>query len=184
MRETVRSGWISCGVAVLVAAMWSGDVRADAVGPGPAECPDGATPNSCHGAEYCDPVLCAGDAACMGGKVCRDVSLCVRKQSCFGGQGGGEDTEVKDVVKACTEGVTCAEGACETLKVCVDPGDPTSGGPTSGGGTAGSSTASGGSDETGGTDKKSGCDCRSGGDAAPGLVLATLLGLVVRRRRR
>lgn len=176
MRATFRSAWCCLGL-VVTTIVWSGEARADAIGPGPAECPDGSTPDACHGAEYCDPVTCTSDASCTGGKICKPVSVCIRPDACFGGD-SDSDTPVKDLVKMCGEGVTCSEGACEQLILCIDPEEPTSGG------TAGSSTAAS-SDETGGTgDKKGGCSCRADGENAPGLLLATALGLVLRRRRR
>lgn len=178
MRETLhgtRFGW-AIGLAMMMAA-GSGEARADAVGPGPAECPDGATPNACHGAEYCSATVCTNDTACTDGKVCRLIPMCIRMDTCFGGD-SGSDTPVKDLLKVCGEGDSCAEGTCESLFLCVDPEEPTTGG---GGGSSGASGGSEGGDGGGG---KGGCSCRSGGDAAPFMGLALLLGLVVRRRRR
>jgi hypothetical protein len=165
---------------------WIRPAHADVVSPPPTDCPAGSEGNTCHGGPYCRPLICATDADCSDGKVCKDTSLCVSTINCAGllppdADPSQFDTDKVDV--ACPNGNECTGGAtCKSLKVCVASSTGTTG--SSGTSTGGTSTggASSGGEEIGG------CSCglvgRAGGVGAGALAILAAGASVLRRRQR
>ena len=159
---------------------------ADVVMPPPSTCPEGSQGATCHGGPHCVPSKCASDAECKSGEVCQDRQLCVNPINCAGGWSDPDAAPPMspDVRGPCNAGA-CAEGACNTYKVCV-PGSGSGSGSGSGGG-SGSGSGSGGS-SGGGSGSASGCACSAAGDGVGPLfglgAFVAGLGLLASRRRR
>lgn len=170
----------SAALLLLLAPTASRTARADAVSE-PPSCPDGSSPNGCHGGEYCEPNECVD--TCPSGKVCKEVERCAGTITCGGGwTSTGGDFSVDNILGDCGEGGACAAGMCKSFKLCVaDPTGATSTG--DGSGTSQGSESDGGSDGT--PPKMGGCEgCRTGDDAAPALLALGVLGLAIGRRSR
>ncbi len=152
--------------------------HADAVMPPPEECPDGTTPATGHCGPHCEPIACESTADCAAG-TCTSVAVCVETLVCAGQVEPDADLsqyERPSVLGPC-EADACAQGECQTLKICTTGSGPTSG---STGGAAATATESSDS---------GGCGCTLAGrrSAPSGLVWlglsAALLGLARRQRR-
>ncbi|MCA9605903.1 MAG: hypothetical protein KC619_09935 [Myxococcales bacterium] len=152
---------------VLVTTLGASTALADAVGPPPSSCPEGATAVSfCHGPATCEIDECSGDADCASGQVCRPRDLCVVEHCCSGMccaiDCGSPPTTYDHVSGACAAGRTCSGfgETCETRRVCV-AGVATDAGVD--GGTDGGAEADAGSD--GGADLDAGEGIDAGSDA-------------------
>ncbi|PCC67028.1 MYXO-CTERM domain-containing protein [Nannocystis exedens] len=170
----------SAALSFVLVATTSGPARADAVSE-PPSCPEGTSPNGCHGGEYCEPNECVD--TCPSGKVCMEVERCAGTVTCGGGwTSTGGDFSVDNVLGPCGEGGACAVGTCKSFKLCVS--DTT--GATSTGEGSDTSQGSESDSASGGTPpKKEGCEgCRTSDDAAPALLALGVLGLAIRRRSR
>jgi hypothetical protein len=155
----------------------SRSARADVVMPPPDECPDGTTPATGHCGPHCEPIACESTADCAEGS-CTSVRVCVETLVCAGQVEPDADLsqyERPSVLETCESG-TCAQGECQTLKICTTGSGPTS-------------ISTGGAAATGSSNSDSGgCSCNLGGESSRsfslfGLALcATLLGLARRQR--
>ena len=100
-------------VALLVGPLNATTARADAVGPPPADCPEGSRGESCHGSEYCAVASCIGPRDCAFGERCAARELCLGTVMCFGRGTGTTATEV------IADGCAGCAGRCENQFVCV-----------------------------------------------------------------
>lgn len=180
----------SAAALLLLAPAASRTARADAVSE-PPSCPEGSSPNGCHGGEYCDPDVCIESSACSEGKVCKEIQGCLDTVSCSGGWSDtGSGSSEDNLLGLCGEGGTCAKGSCRAIKLCVAETAATSTGDTAGtsaGSDSDASAGSGSGSESDGTTPKKelGCgSCRAGDDSAPALLGLGVLGLAIRRSRR
>ena len=164
-------------LVALVATLAVATARADAVPPPPDDCLEGTTGDTCHGGIFCRARGCTDGSQCDGGELCEDRELCVGQVDCAGGWDPDAGPSYTNTVEAtCEGGAACAEGTCQTVKVCVPPTTASGGGTTSGG-------SSGGAQEV-----DQGCGCRlTAGPSAPSpwwILLGLPLLLSGRRRRR
>lgn len=156
----MKPAWLLAACAAM--ALWSGVAAADAVPEPPTDCPDGTTPNTCHGGPYCAPTSCTQDADCADGKVCRERSLCLGSISC----GGGWDPDATpdsspQILGECGPDASCDPSApCTPMKVCVSPGGASS---------SGSGDGSGDDEDL----TVTGCSCRAAG-AGNGLAVGAV----------
>jgi hypothetical protein len=157
---------LPAGLLMTTTLFLCADARADVVTgpPPPDDCPDGTSGSACfgHGTDFCVPVTCASDAACGEGQICREQELCIGQVDCGWGPPDAGPTYTDTVEGDCAGGAECAEGSCETRRICVT--DPV-------------------------FDNADGCRCaavspgRPGGGAFPvGLALVAALLLTARRR--
>lgn len=192
-------------IALLLLVAWVPSLAlADAVGPPPADCPEGSTAvDTCHGPETCEVADCTNDGECGAGMRCQERMLCVREHCCsgFACTMPGMGTRYTHVAGPCGAGGTCGDPSlsCSTGRVCVpDDSTPDAGGTDSG--TPGSDSGAPASDSgatpmdsgsagaDGGTTSSSrgGC-CSVIGARDPRVPLAllglALVGLVARRGR-
>jgi hypothetical protein len=153
--------------------------RADAVGPPPADCPEGSRGEVCHGAEYCGIASCIGPRDCAVGERCAARELCLGTRMCF--DRGGGATSVTDVVAGTCSG--CA-GRCESQFVCV--GDAIDAGRRDAGGfDAGTTSAmDAGADDDSMHSRYCGCSVPSRANAIPSGAIALLASLLLTIGRR
>jgi hypothetical protein len=65
-------------------------------------------------------VVCTRTADCGGGAVCQQAKLCIRPKTLSGGRRRvSPPPVVESVTASCAGGRKCAEGTCQTLRVCV-----------------------------------------------------------------
>ena len=173
---------------------------ADVVSPPPTDCTDGTTPNTGHCGPYCEPRTCTSDETCNGG-TCQSVSWCILKIVCAGRVLPDADLsafERSKFVGTCSSG-QCAQGECQSLRVCMSGAGGAAGAPASnrgGSGTAGAGGAVAG--PAGGNESADtmlggrSCACQLPGAKASGsssvllwlLGVPALLGLLGTRRNR
>lgn len=166
--------------AGLVSSMLVGRARADAIGPPPTDCPDGARGAACHGAEYCGIDSCIGPRDCALGQRCVARELCVDTVMCLGRGGGASTTRVL------ADGCAGCAARCESLFVCVGDAIDAGRGDTGtldAGSDAGRMDAGGGDDP--GHSQYCGCAVPSRGAPPPSgwIGLGALLSVTLLRRR-
>ncbi len=212
------TGWIIGGCLITASLVVSPRIaQADVVPPPPDDCPAGKVPVSDHGGpgcqdeppENCPPGWrgvvgghcqldrCGTDDRCPEGKVCRDHSLCYKKQTSWFTYGrqtehpraaapyiGGPPIELDEPIikyvpiNVCNSQTPCeSPNECRPGKLCVPPATPTAN-PMPMGGTGTVNT------------KPSGCGsgCSGAGSAAglagaSALLLGIAAALGLRRRR-
>lgn len=172
------NAWV---LSALLVSILAGRARADAIGPPPTDCPEGARGASCHGAEYCAVDSCIGPRDCAPGQRCVARELCVDTVRCFGLGGGTSTTRV------IADGCAGCGARCESQFVCVgdaiDAGRRDAGVLDAGAADAGGMDA--GTEGDPGHSRYCGCAVPSRGAALPsgciGLGAALALALVRRR---
>jgi hypothetical protein len=173
----MRVRWL---VAVVVAGLsMSGLAWADVVGPPEENCLPGTMGATSHSGPYCAPAVCSTEYEpnrCTSDETCESRRLCVLERACGGMQmPDAAPCTLATVTTECSSSGSCAEGSCQTLRVCMPiagtGGASASGGSSSTGGAAADST--GGNGPTSGTgganasderdlSQDSGCGCRMG----------------------
>ena len=140
-------------LALLTLLITAAPAYADVVESPPDECPEGSSPDTCHGGPHCVPNRCSTDTDCTEGFVCEEREYCVGTVNCAGMLGPGEDPRDYDrdvILGTCRD---CSE-ACNFIRLCVPP-------LPSGGGGGG---------------------CSAGGSPGGFALLLLALGIVARRR--
>lgn len=121
-RSTIRSSvLLAMFITTVPVLCLTAPAYADVVEPEPDECPEGSTPDTCHGGPHCLPVRCAADTDCTGDFVCEEREYCVDTINCAGMLGPGEDPSDfdRDVIVGECRG-DCS-GACNFIRLCVPP---------------------------------------------------------------
>ncbi|EYF03630.1 Hypothetical protein CAP_5421 [Chondromyces apiculatus DSM 436] len=158
---------------------------ADVVGPPPDTCPDGSTPQTCHGGPYCAPRTCASENDCDAGELCVDRKLCLGELGCGGLLEPDAMPPMTPTITGTCEGTTActAPATCTTMKVCaVNEGGVTQSSTTSSGGSSGNGGSDGGSGDSGGCSFGA-AQTRGGLVAALGVLAAGAALLTARRQR-
>lgn len=134
----------------------AGWASADAIGPRPAECPAGSTPDSDHFGPFCRVTVgCDSSEGCDGG-ACVEVKQCLEKRGC-NHRDPSAPCNTFGIVGPCGEGDSCSRGTCTARSVCRLPEQA----------------------------EDDGCSCEAagGGGSSGGSLLLVLGPLIVLRRR-
>lgn len=184
-----RAMWLLvCGLSTVSAA-----AGADAVGPGPTNCPRGAHPSSDHGGPYCNPTTCEKPADCprQSGvyptpkaedfSCVRGIKLCVAKADA-GGRGGPYQRDT--AFGSCETAADCeGEAECVEARRCVKAEPPPASLPSAPAGKGNAGVEVRDTERTVPTPKRGCAGCTAGRGTEGGWWVA-LLGLFALRRRR
>lgn len=111
-------------VALLVLAPIA---SADDLPPPPESCPPGSVGYSEHAGQWCVPTICAGEAECGSGEVCREVALCVVEEEYALGGNIPQDPPPRRTRRVargeCIDGACPSGGECRRARRCAAGSD-------------------------------------------------------------
>ncbi len=131
------SPWL-CLAVLFGCQAFGGHASADALGPPPSDCVEGARGRTSRVGEWCEPTTCGADDDCVRGSSgepqrcsSAEIAICVRRETRTefrrpGSGGGPAPTQAIDIALGpCGPGDSCPDGAtCGRARRCVHPREP------------------------------------------------------------